>query len=100
MSYILGGHMFTTTRDVTTHASTVLNRAVPGEPLTGSEAAFVADLFAHHPEARRKAGPGVLFFYVGVIPGWDTRNFHVYRSDGSFDNFSVKKCVATLTRKS
>lgn len=98
MGYVLGGKRFETTTAVSDYARIILHRALPGFALEGEDAAFVADLFSHHPEARRKAGPGISFFYVGIMPAWGTRNFLVCRTDGSFDKFSVKKCVASLTR--
>lgn len=98
MSYVLGGKRFETATAVSDYARIILHRALPGFALEGEDAAFVADLFSLHPEARRKAGPGISFFYVGIVPSWGTRNFLVCRTDGTFDNFSVKKCVASLTR--
>lgn len=98
MGYVLGGKRFETATAVSDYARIILHRALPGFALEGEDAAFVADLFSHHPEARRKAGPGISFFYVGIMPAWATRNFLVYRSDSSVDNFSIKKCVASLPR--
>lgn len=96
MSYTLGGKSFETATAVADYARIVLHRAVPGFALEGEDAAFVADLFSHHPEARRKAWPGIAFFYVGIMPAWGTRNFLICRTDGSFDNFSMKKCIASM----
>lgn len=98
MGYVLGGKRFETATVVSDYARIILHRALPGFALEGVDASFVADLFSHHPEARRKAGPGISFFYVGIMPAWGIRNFLVCRTDGSFDNFSIKKCVASLTR--
>lgn len=98
MSYVLGGKRFETTTAVSDYARIILHRALPGFALEGEDAAFVADLFSLHPDAGRKAGVGIEFFYVGGISAWGTRNFLVYRSDSSVDNFSIKKCVASLTR--
>ncbi|MDC4232182.1 DCL family protein [Actinomyces sp. B33] len=99
MSYILGGKSFETATAVADYARIVLHRAVPGFAVEGEDAAFVADLFSHHPEARRKAGPGIAFFYVGTVPDWGTRNFLFFRSDGTYDNFSIKKCIESMKKQ-
>ncbi|MST63964.1 DCL family protein [Schaalia hyovaginalis] len=96
MKYTVGGMRFETAKAVSDYARIVLHRSVPGFALEGEDAAFVADLFSHHPEARRKAGIGIAFFYVGVMPSWGTRNFLVCRTDGTYDNFSIKKCIASM----
>lgn len=97
--YALGGKQFETWRAVADYAQIVLRRSCPGFALRGEDAAFVADLFFHHPEAEKKAGPGIEFFYVGIMPAWGTRNFHVYRSDGTYDNFSIKKCIESMKKQ-
>lgn len=98
MGYVLGGKRFETATAVSDYARIILHRALPGFALEGEDAAFAADLFSFHPDACRKTGAGIKFFYVGIVPAWGTRNFLVCRTDGSFDNFSIKKCVASLTR--
>ena len=77
----------------------MLHRSLPGVALEGGDAAFVRDLFAFHPEAVKKAAPGIDFFYVGIMPHWDTRNFFLYRSDGTYDNFSIKKCIESMKKQ-
>lgn len=96
--YSLGGKQFGTWKAVSDHARAVLHRSLPGVALEGGDAAFVRDLFSFHPEAVVKAGSGIDFFYVAVIPAWGTRNFHLCRSDGTFDNFSIKKCVESMKK--
>ena len=98
MCYVLGGRRFETVEDVAVRAKEILNCAHLGVALEGGEAMFVGDLFSHHPDAGRKTGAGIEFFYVEIVPAWGTRNFLVCRTDGTFDNFSIKKCVASLTR--
>lgn len=68
MSYVLGGKRFETTTAVSDYARIILHRALPGFALEGEDAAFVADLFSLHPDAGRKAGVGIEFFYVGGSP--------------------------------
>lgn len=97
--YSLGGKRFETWRTVADYAQIVLHRSLVGVALEGEDGAFVRDLFAFHPEAVKKVGPGIDFFYVGIMPGWGTRNFFVYRSDGTFDNFSIKKCIESMRKQ-
>ena len=97
--YPLGGKQFETWRAVADYAQIVLHRSLPGVALEGGDAAFVRNLFAFHPEAVKKAAPGIDFFYVGIMPHWDTRNFFLYRSDGTYDNFSIKKCIESMKKQ-
>ena len=90
--YPLGGKQFETWRAVADYAQIVLHRSVPGVALEGEDAEFVRSLFEFHPEAVKKAAPGIDFFYVGV-------NFLLYRSDGTYDNFSIKKCVESMKKQ-
>lgn len=96
MSYSIGHVEFKTKSDVAQHAKALLNRAELGRPLNDEDTEFVAGLFSNHPEYVNKCGLGVQFFYVGIIPAWGTRNFLLYRVDGSVDNFSIKNCISHL----
>lgn len=96
MNYELGGLSFPTKQAVIKHASAVLNRAEPDVALKGSDEWFARDLLAYHPEAERKRGVGVVAVVVAVMEGWGTRNFLVFRTDSSVDNWSIKKCVSNL----
>ena len=96
MTYTLGSLTFPTKKDIATHASVVLNRAVLGEVLSGADDAFARDLLAHHPDASRKHGVGVTAIIVAIIAEWGTRNFLIIREDSTYDNWSIKKCIANL----
>ena len=96
MTYTVGRFTFATKGEVREHASRVLNRAGLGEVLIGPDEVFSRALLAHHPEAPRKHGMGVAAITVVVMPGWGTRNFFVLREDGSFENWSIKKCITNL----
>lgn len=96
VAYTLGDQTFATKKAVLAHASEVLNRPAFGEVLRGQDEAFALDLLAHHPEVGRKHGVGIAGVAVVLMPEWGTRNFFVFRVDGSIDNWSVKKCVANM----
>ncbi|RAV34784.1 DCL family protein [Corynebacterium heidelbergense] len=96
MPYTLGGLSFNTKKEVCAHASAVLNRAALDKFLHGPDARFACDLLAHHPDASRKRGVGVIGITVVHIADWGTRNFRVVRRDGSVDNWSIKKCISHL----
>lgn len=67
--------------------------------IAGEDLDFVVALFARHPEARTKAGTGVVGFYVDQRPRCRTANFYVVRADGSSDDFSIKRCLGIATNK-
>ncbi|MEZ2189419.1 DCL family protein [Corynebacterium sp. CCM 9204] len=96
MSYTVGDLTFATKDDVRVHASRVLKLTGIGEILTSSDDTFARALLAHHPEASRKQGSGVIAIVVASIPKWGTRNFLVIREDWSTDNWSIKKCITNL----
>lgn len=96
MSYTVGNVTFATKDDVRAHASRVLNLTGIGEVLTGADDTFARALLAHHPDASRKQGAGVIAIVVALIPKWGTRNFLVIREDRSTDNWSIKKCITNL----
>ncbi|MGL4831656.1 MAG: DUF3223 domain-containing protein [Propionibacteriaceae bacterium] len=96
MSYTVGDLTFATKDDVRAHASRVLNLTGIGEILSDSDDTFTRALLAHHPEASRKHGAGVVGIVVAVSPEWGSRNFLVIREDGSTDNWSIKKCITNL----
>lgn len=73
--YPLGGKQFETLEAVADYARILLHKAPLRVALDGEDEAFVRDLYSFHPEAEKKAGPGIDFFYVAVMPDWGTRNF-------------------------
>lgn len=97
--YPLGGKQFETLEAVADYARILLHKAPLRVALDGEDEAFVRDLYSFHPEAEKKAGPGIDFFYVAVMPDWGTRNFLIYRSDWTYDNFSIKKCIASMRKQ-
>lgn len=91
--FTIGDHTFTSTVAARSHASEVLNSATMYTPLIDDEAAFVGALFARHPRAVEKARVGIDHFEVRPGPTWPSRNFWLVRTDGTADNFSIKKCL-------
>lgn len=94
MAVFIGPYEFPTQAAAKDHASAVLKAAVLATPLRDGAEDFVHALFTCHPDASVKAGSGVRHFEVRPGPSWSTRNFWVVCTDGTFDNFSIKRCVA------
>lgn len=79
--------------------------AYPGQPGSGAgqpqevtdpaHVAFLTALIKRHPEADRRIGSGIAGFKVQVNPQGtgNTRCFYVIRTDGSQEDFSIKKCL-------
>ena len=50
-------------------------------------------LLLNHPRAEEKTGPGVEAIKVAVGHNSSNRCFHVVRTDGSIEDFSIGKCI-------
>lgn len=95
-SYTINGVTFTTQQELVAHIRAILKRYSNGEMLDMFDNLFVYDLLRLHPEADRKIGSGVEFFFVAdnpVYPGPRSRGFRVHRADGSETDFSFWECV-------
>lgn len=95
------GHLsFPTKKDGEEHFRAIMVRHLLNVPIAGHDLVDLVALLENHPRADEKIGSGIeniqveLSGYAGVGNGNGDRCFHVYRSDGTKDNFSFKKCVS------
>lgn len=95
----IGDEMFKTTAEAQRRASRVLHRHPHGTPITGGDRLFVEALFWAHPRAAEKGFPAIDHFEVRPGPEWPTPNLWVVRTDGTTDNFSIKKSIAAAKAK-
>ena len=64
-----------------------------------NDEALLLEVVETHPQAKEKTkGLAVTKFEVHPYVGGE-RTFYFYLSDGSRDNFSIKKCIRNATRK-
>lgn len=97
---IIGDEEFPSVASAKRRASAVLRRWVHDERfIDGDDLAFVKALFLMHPDAMAKAGAGVVGFFAALRPGCRTANLYIARADGSTDDFSIKRCLDTVTNK-
>lgn len=94
MTIRIGSESFTSKKQACARAAEVLHGHVPMQPITGRDGRFVASLFALHPHAPEKAAPGVHCFVVGPSVHGRGVNLFVVRTDGTFDDFSIRRAVA------
>lgn len=94
MSITINDESFPSQKAARARAGEILHRHPLMEPITGPDLDFVLALFLHHPRARQKAGAGLRHFVVGNSLHGPVLNFFVVRTDGTYDDFSIKQCVA------
>jgi len=70
----------------------MLHRYQIGDRVTPEDQILLGELLRRHPEAPQKIGVGVDHFEV-LGADFDTQCFHVFRTDGTFEDFSLHTCV-------
>lgn len=95
----LGGRTFYAAEDMTAYFRKILNKTRTGAFLPHAEHAMVMELLQRgHRTAKEKLGPGVSGVTVLPHPQYpDTRCFHLVRVDGTYADFSYRKCVRNIT---
>jgi len=97
----LGGRSFYASEDMTAYFRKILNKTRTGAFLPHGEHAMVMELLQRgHRTAKEKLGPGVSGVTVLPHPQYpDTRCFHLVRVDGTYADFSYRKCVRNITEQ-
>jgi hypothetical protein len=87
--FILGGETFATKAEVKRRAQFVLKAG----RIQPDDDRFLRDLFARHPSAAEKHGPGIAEIRVVTVPPWNTRGFQIVRVDGTSTDVSYLECL-------
>lgn len=87
----IGQRTFQSAGDAWRAVREVLNSPPLGSQLEGDALAFISDLMLRHPNAEEKIGPGIAA--ITVVRVRQNRGFWITRTDGTEDNFSIKKCL-------
>ena len=89
----LGQEIFKHWRDAKGHVQDILRQHSSGKPLPEKEFRLMLDVFEYHPEPRQKRISEVTRVTVGSSEKFaNTPSFWIWRSDGSGEDISVKKC--------
>jgi hypothetical protein len=92
--YLIGDRTFRTKKAAEAHIQEILHRATVDEPLAVAETAVMLALLESHPDRGAKIGVGVASIHVRPDSEWGTtRHFVIVRTDGTFTDFSFKKCL-------
>ncbi len=95
----IGGQTFPSIAEMRDHVFNILNNSPVDEPLAGTDAEMLHELFLCHPEAEEKMeGKQLKHLMVGKHPQAGARAFCIVRDDDSEDTFSIKKCVSAWIR--
>ena len=84
---------FSTKKEMLDFFRAMINRHGDGETIPAPDADALRWLISLHPEAKRKIGAGVARFFVQLNPPYQSRGFHLERSDGTTEDFSYLVCV-------
>ncbi len=92
-SVVIGELQFSSKGEAKTYFSKILNNHPVGTVLSDRNFDDIMSLLLCHPKADEKIGVGVNS--IKIDPGFYSSNrcFHVVRTDGSVENFSIKKCI-------
>lgn len=96
--YQVGSRLFPRKDDLLALVQQILHTTPLGAPVAETDLAFLLDLLAHHPDARRKIGAGIVAMEVRINPKYRTsRCFWAVRRDGSETDWSFTKCIYPTT---
>lgn len=83
---------FESQKEAKAYLNAMLNRYDPGDKVSASDAAVLAEALALHPEADEKIGSGIKDFSVRSAD-FGSKCFWVNRTDGTTAKFSHTACV-------
>ena len=70
----------------------MLHRYAVGDRVSSEDQTPLSELLKRHPDAPQKIGVGIDHFEV-LSADFATQCFHVFRTDGTFEDFSFHTCV-------
>jgi len=87
-------------KHATERCQAIVASTVPGQPVTGDDAEWLAWLVAErHPCASEKIGPGISYFTTQVVMPFRTLGFVIRRVDGTATDFSWRTCITAPDHK-
>lgn len=92
-TYTLGGLTFTSKAAAEHHAQDILYAYAPPAVLNDHDLQFVLDMLAYHRRAAEKIGLGVQAIWIKRNQ-WGDATFQIERIDGTWADFSYRKCLA------
>lgn len=95
ISVKLGEEFFSKKSDVEVRVRTLIKTYQLMSFVEGTDKELCLNLFKHHPRYSEKHGAGITSIQVRVDE-YGKRNFHLYRVDGSDDDISWPKCLASI----
>lgn len=99
MACILNNKTFKTKEKLSNYISYILNNAKINSLLEGEYKEDIIILINYHPEASNKIGAGIKEIRVERHTDKVTNkypHFHIYRVDGTNEDFSYKKCIRNI----
>lgn len=99
ISYTIGGHFFSTQKDLASFIGAILRRYPSPTRLEGEDAAIMGDLLLRHPSADMKIGCGVRAIWIRRN-GTFGNGFYVERRDNTWIDFSYRQCLRPFTQAS
>lgn len=97
--YKIGNAEFSSKEQIGNECKAILARSKEGDILDTQTSAMLFDVLQMHPYADEKIGVGVQAFGVQKNPQYGKKEFVIYRTDGTFTEFSYLKCLRPRTNK-
>ena len=95
---ILGHLSFASKAETISHFKHILAISPDYEPLAGQVRVDVEALLCNHEHAQEKIGSGIADLFVAPHPENNSRCFHIFHTDGTFDDFGYKKALDGETK--
>lgn len=95
----IAGQTFPSVGDFKLHLQKLLNEIPQGKVIEEPTHTFLCHLVRRHPRSSEKIGLGIKHFKVltNADYGGKTQCFYLFRTDGTFTDFSYQKCVRPAT---
>ena len=96
--YQVGAELFPRKDDLLARVRHILYTTPLNAMVAEAQLAFLLALLAHHPDARRKVGVGIVAMHVRRNPKYrPNRGFWAIRADGSETDWSLMQCIYPTT---
>lgn len=98
--YLVNGLEFSSKEALQDEIKRILYKYEPDSILDRTDTDFMCDVLFMHPHADEKIGAGIQNIGIQINPTYrNTRNFVVYRTDGTSTDFSYNKCLRPPTQR-
>ena len=92
----IGGEYFAKKGDLEDRIRLLISKYPLSSFVEGQDRDFFLDLFKFHPRYEAKLGTGIVAMQIAMSEKHNNHCFYIHRADGSVDDISWTKCVASI----